>query len=1133
VNILFVNYGDFATNSLNHIGAFANSLSRDGHSCIVAVPRNRESVQSLAKPLFIPYLYEEILAAPNHFPDSKPATIIHAWTPRENVRRFVEAYQRSHTAPVILHLEDNETYLLESYYRKTLEQLQNDKSITHNPAWTKDLCHPALFKPFISLSDGVTVITDALQELTPSRIPNLTISPPLDFGHFHPKDSRNISRSEIGIEENDKVIVYHGGCTSANREDIRTLYLAIQLLNDRGTPTKLVRTGFNDPDFIQSFGFDLTKHVIDLGYVDHELLPNYLALSDVYVQPGSDDAFNRFRLPSKIPEFLAMKKPVILPQTNIGLKLTDGENAFLLKKGTPEEIADACQDLFHDPSLSQRIAENGAAFARENFDPRKNTAALLSFYQEIAETKHASTIWRTLHGTDLSQKDLLPILTSLLTSHIDSGKEDKTELLLELKNCLLESFAEVNNVSRLLDQSIQEKQEHETTIADLKNDQLKLEAKLAQIEGKAALSREKVSRLQNTFSWKATSPLRSLRRLVIDPFIKKKNELALNKETTSVEKHSHQITSTVSPDQSQETGNGLTDNISIQYDKRWIDENHNLSPETRTQLRSKIDDLSQSPLISVILPVYNTDEQWLRLAIKSVTNQIYTNWELCISDDASTEPHIKIALEDAALNDDRIKVSFRETNGHISEASNTALEMATGEFIALLDHDDELSEDALAEVAFLINENPEADIIYSDEDKIDEGNHHFQPYFKPDWNPDLFLSQNMISHLGVFRTSLARKVGGFKKGYEGSQDWDLALRITEQTHNEKIRHIPKVLYHWRAIEGSTAYAAEEKTYAPQSASRALNDHFKRIGEQVELYPVPGNHWKVHYKLKAMPLVSIIIPTRNQRNLLEPCIDSIFQKTTYPNLEIIIADNDSDDHATQNFLQNIQKKGVKVIQIGGSFNFSRIINQSVQEASGDFLCFLNNDITVISENWLEEMLTHAQRAEIGSVGAMLYYPNDTIQHAGVVLGMGGIAGHAYKHFPRGSEGMLNRARLAQNYSAVTAACMLVSKAKFNQVDGFDEENLAITFNDVDFCLRLRSAGYRNLWTPFSELYHHESASRDDDLSPDHIERFKQEIKYVEEKWGSVLFKDPAYNLNLTLKKDDFSLAENTRKGERFE
>jgi glycosyltransferase involved in cell wall biosynthesis len=1127
VNILFVNYGDFATNSLNHIGAFANSLSRDGHSCIVAVPRNRESIKILDNPLFIPYLYEEVLATPNHFPDSKAASIIHAWTPRENVRLFVEAYQRSHTVPVILHLEDNETYLLESYYRKTLEQLQNDKSITYNPAWTKDLCHPALFKPFISLSDGITIITEALQELTPSRIPTLTISPPLDFEHFHPLDSSSISRLEIGIKDNDKVVVYHGGNTSANREDIRTLYLAIQLLNDRGSSTKLVRTGFNDPDFIKSFGFDLTKHVIDLGYVDHDLLPHYLALSDVFVQPGSDDAFNRFRLPSKVPEFLAMKKPVILPQANIGLKLTDGENAFLLQKGTPEEIADACQRLFDDPSLSRKIAENGATFARENFDTRKNTASLLSFYQEIAETKRASTIWRTLHETDLSQKDLLPILTSLLTAQINSGKEDKTELLWELKNCLQESFAEVNDVSRLLDQSIQEKQKHEMTIAALKNDQLKLEAKLAQTEGKAALSREKVSRLQNTFSWKMTSPLRSLRRLVSDPFTKKKSE------PPPLNKDSDQVTSTANLDQSQETRNGSADNVSIEYDQRWIDENQNLSQETRDHLRSKIDNLSQSPLISVLLPVYNTNERWLRLAIKSVTNQIYTHWELCISDDASTEPHIKTVLKDAALNDDRIKVSFRETNGHISAASNTALEMVTGEFIALLDHDDELSEDALAEVAFLINENPEADLIYSDEDKVDEENRHFQPYFKPDWNPDLFLSQNMISHLGVFRTSLARKVGGFKKGYEGSQDWDLALRISEHTCHENIKHIPKVIYHWRAIEGSTAYATEEKEYAHQSASRALNDHFKRIGEQVELYPVPGNHWKVYYKLSTMPLVSVIIPTRNQRDLLEPCLNSVLQKTTYPNLEVIVADNDSDDPSTQNFLQNIQKKGVKVIQIGGSFNFSRIINQSAQKASGDFLCFLNNDITVINENWLEEMLTHAQRAEIGAVGAMLYYPNDTIQHAGVILGMGGIAGHAYKHFPRGSEGMLNRARLVQNYSAVTGACMLVSKTKFNQVDGFDEENLAITFNDVDFCLRLRSVGYRNLWTPFSELYHHESASREDDLSPDHIERFKQEIQYMEKKWGDILFKDPAYNLNLTLKKDDFSLAEKTRKGEHFE
>ncbi len=1132
MNILFVNYGDFTTNSLNHIGAFANSLSRNGHSCIVAVPQNRESVKSLENPLFIPYLYTEVLKAPNHFPDSKPATVIHAWTPRENVRLFVESYQRLHTTPVILHLEDNETYLLESYYRKNFEQLQNDKSITKNPIWTKDLCHPARFKSFISLCDGATVITEALQELIPSRIPHLEVSPPVNFNRFHPRESSRINRSDIGLKNSDKVIVYHGGCTSANREDIRTLYLAIQLLNDRGTPTKLIRTGFNDPDFIKSFGFDLTKHVIDLGYVDHDLLPHYLTLSDVFVQPGSDDAFNRFRLPSKVPEFLAMEKPVILPQTNIGLKLSDGDSALLLQEGTPEEIADACQRLFDDPSLSQEIAENGLAFARKHFDVQKNTTELLSFYEQIAKTKQDSTIWKALRGTDFSQKDLLPILTASLTAQINSEKTNKEELLSELQNCLQASFAELNDVSHLLDQSFEEKQKYEITIEALKKAQSKLEEQLAQKEEKANMLWEKVSRLQNTASWKITSPLRFLRRLAIDPFTKKKSEPIPHQEANAVKESSDQNTPSTDLDPSQGIQNEVG-NISIKYDEEWIDKNQKLSEERREQLHLKIDNLSHRPLISVLLPVYNTDEKWLRLAIKSVTDQVYPHWELCIADDASTKPQIKTVLEEIANKDERIKVSFRKTNGHISAASNTALELATGEFMALLDHDDELTNDALAEIAFLIAEHPDTDIIYSDEDKVDETNNHFQPYFKPDWNPDLFLSQNMISHLGAFRVPLAREVGGFKIGYEGSQDWDLALRISEHTTGEKIRHIPKVLYHWRAIEGSTAYATEEKTYAPQSASRALNDHFRRKGEHVELYPVPGNHWKVFYKLSSMPLVSIVIPTRNQRNLLEPCIESILRKTTYPNLEIIVADNDSDDPATQEFLQNIQTRGIKVIQTSGPFNFSRIINQSVQNASGEYLCFLNNDITIITENWLQEMLTHAQRAEIGAVGAMLYYPNNTIQHAGVILGMGGIAGHAYKHFPRESEGMLNRARLAQNYSAVTAACMLVNKAKFDQIEGFDEENLAITFNDVDFCLRLRSAGYRNLWTPFAELYHHESASREDDLSPDHIKRFKREIQFMEKKWGDILFKDPAYNLNLTLKKDDFSLAEKTRTGERFE
>ncbi|MBL4576438.1 MAG: glycosyltransferase, partial [Opitutaceae bacterium] len=992
--------------------------------------------------------------------------------------------------------------------------------------------------PFISLCDGATVITDALKELIPSRIPQQTISPPVNFDHFHPLDSSNINRSDIGIKEGEKVIVYHGGCTSANREDIRALYLAIQLLNDRGTATKLIRTGFNDPDFIKSFGFDLSKNIVDLGYVDFDLLPHYLALADVFVQPGSDDSFNRFRLPSKVPEFLSMGKPVILPQTNIGLKLSDGENALLLQKGTPEEISNACQRLFDNPHLSKQIAENGVSFAKKNFDTRKNTADIFSFYQKIVEEKQDSTLWKALRGTSLSQKDLLPTLTSSLTSQISSDKEDKIELLLELKDCLQESFSETREASRLLDQSHQENRKNEATIKELKSTQTKLEEQTTQLEEQLVqekrdteIFRGKTSRVQNTFSWKITFPLRFFRRRLIDPFTKKKSEPFPKQESTSIKKRDEE--ETLSLDSPQKNNPSTVEDTSIRYDQQWIDKNQTLTKEKKAVLHSKIKSLPHRPLISVLLPVYNTDEKWLRLAIKSVTDQIYSNWELCISDDASTKPHIRTILNESALNDNRIKICFRKANGHISKASNSALKMATGEFIALLDHDDELTEDALAEVAFLINESPKADIIYSDEDKVDTEDHYFEPYFKPDWNPDLFLAQNMISHLGVFRTSLVRKTGGFKVGYEGSQDWDLALRISEKTSNERIKHIPKILYHWRAIKGSTAYAPEEKNYTTQSAFKALNDHFRRKGEQVELSPVPGTHWKTTYRLTAMPLVSIIIPTRNQRNLLEPCIDSILKKTTYPNLEIIIADNDTDDKSTKRFLKDIQREGVKIIQIKGSFNFSRIINQSVSYASGDYLCFLNNDITVITSNWVEEMLTHAQRAEIGAVGSMLYYPNDTIQHAGVILGMGGIAAHAYRHFSRGSEGIVNRARLVQNYSAITAACMLVSKAKFTQIKGFDENNLAIAFNDVDFCLRLREAGYRNLWTPFAEFYHHESASRKDDLSLDQIDRFKKEIQFMEGKWGKILFKDPVYNLNLTLRKADFSLAKETRTGERFE
>jgi GT2 family glycosyltransferase len=559
----------------------------------------------------------------------------------------------------------------------------------------------------------------------------------------------------------------------------------------------------------------------------------------------------------------------------------------------------------------------------------------------------------------------------------------------------------------------------------------------------------------------------------------------------------------------------------------WVETFDRITSERAQSLRLRLAALpaDRLPLISVLMPVHNTPERWLSRAIESVRAQIYERWELCIADDASSAPHVRPLLEKLGTADERIRVVFRAENGHISCASNSALEMVQGKFVALLDHDDELPPDALAEVVLLLAARPDSDLVYSDEDKIDEDGRRYCPYFKPDFLPDLLTGQNMVSHFSVYRTALVRAAGGFRAGYEGSQDWDLALRVIERTTPDRVRHVPKVLYHWRAISGSTAREVGEKCYSVDAARRALLDHFERRGLNVKILPVNGSHWQIVYPLpEKHPLVSIIIPTHNAAALLRTCVASIFARTNYAPYEILIVNNRSDDPEALALLAELSREeNVHVLDYDAPFNYSALNNFAVQHTHGGILCFLNNDIEVITKRWLDEMVSHAVRPEIGAVGAMLYYPDSRIQHAGVILGLGGVAQHAFIGLPRGSDGQLNRARLVQNYSAVTGACLVVRREVFEQVCGLNETDLAVAFNDIDFCLRVRAAGYRNLWTPFAEFYHHESASRGKEDTPERQQRFAREVDYMRRTWGPLLDNDPAYNPNLALSMTGFDLA----------
>lgn len=557
---------------------------------------------------------------------------------------------------------------------------------------------------------------------------------------------------------------------------------------------------------------------------------------------------------------------------------------------------------------------------------------------------------------------------------------------------------------------------------------------------------------------------------------------------------------------------------------RWVELYDKPSAAALRQMRVTARQLHYQPLISVLLPTYNSAAKWLEKAMDSVRRQVYPNWELCIADDASTQPQVRATLERYAAADSRIKIVYRELNGHISAASNSALELATGDFIALLDHDDELAPQALYAVAAELNADPGADLIYSDEDKIDEEGRRFDAYFKPDWNPDLLTGQNYISHLGVYRAERVREVGGFRLGFEGCQDWDLALRVTEIIPPERIRHIPRVLYHWRAIAGSTALVLSEKDYVGANSKRLLEEHCQRTGTAAVVEAVPGGHCRLRRRVpEPAPLISIIIPTRNRISVLRPCMESILERSTYARYEILLVDNQSDEPETVAYLHALRGEDIRVLPYDHPFNFSAMNNFAVEHARGDLICLLNNDMEVITPDWMEEMASHACRPEIGAVGAMLYYPNDTIQHAGCVLGIGGVAGHAFKTFPRGTDGQYNRARLVQNYTAVTAACLMIRRSTFLQVGGLEEERLRVGFNDIDFCLRVHTAGYRNLWTPFAEFYHHESVSRGLEDTLEKHERFQGEVAYMRQRWNGLLEADPAYNPNLTLEHENFTLA----------
>lgn len=809
-----------------------------------------------------------------------------------------------------------------------------------------------------------------------------------------------------------------------------------------------------------------------------------------------------------------------------------------VRASTAERLADESrQDAHHfreahDRACSDRDLARGASiFSSEEAQRSREEAQR---FRDEALRLHGEAV-RASDETQRVHQELLLLAGDLEKSRVEIQQRD----------------AELHHRNLLAEQEMDHVRHLQALVMQAQAD---LDEKCAQIESLHIVDAERqrdleaqknvVAELMASTSWQVTQPIRHLGRAVLRirsakaaivssgawqmgfAYMARRLFLALRRE--GVEGVRGRVSRLLNPAVTLSPAEGGS--AAPAKDERtyaqWLAMFEPFDVAQLTALQQTMIKLPKQPLFSIVMPVYNSVAAHLARAIESVQSQLYTNWELCICDDASTDPRVKDVLIGFANKDSRIRLNFQTTNGHISRASNVAIQMARGQYIAFLDHDDELSRHALLRVAQSIAVKPEAQVFYSDEDKIDESGQRFDPYFKPDFNLGLLRSHNYMCHFAVYEANFLRQLGGLREGFEGAQDYDLALRAVDSIGPEHVVHLPYLLYHWRAASGSTAAGHGEKSYAFAAGQRALADHLARrnLDGAVEEAPEASGMYRMRWALpKTFPLVSIVIPTRNGEAILRQCLNSL-QTTTYPNFEVIVVDNGSDDPATLALLAERSAIGqIKVLRDERPFNFSALNNHAVNGlATGEFVLLLNNDIEAISPTWLDEMVGAALELGVGCVGARLWYPDWRLQHGGVIL-VCGVAGHAHKYLPRGQHGYMGRAVLAQDMIAVTAACLLVKKSIYLEVGGLDE-SLAVAFNDIDFCLRVHSAGYRNHWTPYAELIHHESVTRGYEDTPEKQQRFRAEVEKMQSRWPELLaHADPCYSPNLTAISEDFSLA----------
>jgi glycosyltransferase involved in cell wall biosynthesis/peptidoglycan hydrolase CwlO-like protein len=1181
MNILFVLYGDFTSNSANPLTLYAQELSRLGHNCAITVPYNLETSDQYKASAFRPILYGDALADPKSvFSDGRPADVIHACTCRENIRGFVTSYMTQQPTPLVIYLEDNEPWIAmqalgldeDSLFRQTEKEISDRLPPV--------LSHPWYWNSLVGLADAVILIQGKLKFLVPPWVDSETVMMCVDFEFFSPRTPSPLLRKKYGIAKNEKVIVYHGGLNEFVKPAIETLCRAVGLINQQGYRCRLLRTGPFSLDFLKELHPQTQAVISDLGVLPKDQLPDLLALSDVFVQPGQIDSFEDLRLPCKIPEFFAMGRPVVMPDVNIAPLFTNGVNTVLLRNGSAEEIATKCIDLFSDSTRANKIGRAGRQLAKKYFDVKSQTRRLEKVYKSACEDFNfgqASEIWsrtdkntpitlrlasklrllaasgnKKLHHeareilkeyaryieimsqrvmgletsianrdgqlaplnqqvADLDQQvgdrdtqlaglnqqvaELVGRLTTLKHEIIERGQRviplnqqiaerdgqiallhqqvadrdtqlfgrnqevaerygeiamlhqrvanrdmqltmlnqevgrlhhrvgDRDQQLIGLNQHVAEHVAQLKGLKRQVADRDEQIADRDEQIADRDEQIADRDGQIADRDGQIALLHQQVAdrdgqiaglnqevaervalliEIVASRSWRLTEPMRILAHQLreagqvfksLPSVIRGCGGMVNAGMKTMAAFRLDGLSGVRDKMRNKFAGSGViavppceqSDSVSVDRNDytEWVNRYDTIDEVTRSGIAHSVTTMPHTPLISVLMPTYNTGSERLIEAIESVRRQIYPHWELCIADDASSDETIRPILEAYAKEDPRIKVVFREKNGHISAASNDALTLVTGEWVALLDHDDLLTEHALFCVAEAINQHPNIRLIYSDEDKIDKKGRRFQPYFKCDWNVDLFYSQNLISHLGVYHTDLVREIGGFREGFEGSQDHDLALRMIERIEPNQVHHIPRVLYHWRIHDESTAQGLEAKPYAVLAAEKALNEHFQRQGVNATAESI-GYGYRVRYALPDLPpRVSLIIPTRNGVHLLRQCIESVLQKTNYPNFEILIVDNGSDDHETLSYIQSLETDSrVRVLRSDGPFNYSALNNFGVKEAQGTLVGLINNDISVISPEWLSEMVSLAIQPKVGAVGARLWYPNDTLQHGGV-------------------------------------------------------------------------------------------------------------------------------------------------------